>query len=99
MRKRARWRAIRAGLQQVVWNLLSNAIKFTPKGGRVQVILKRVNSAVELSVTDTGQGITPEFMPFIVRPVSPSGRLDDAKDGGIGNRAVAGEAPGGIARR
>ena len=43
-------------LQQVVWNLLSNAVKFTPKGGRVQVILERVNSHVEIAVSDTGPG-------------------------------------------
>src|SRR5262249_47417247 len=44
-------------LQQVVWNLLSNAIKFTPKGGRVQVVLERVNSHIEIRVSDTGRGI------------------------------------------
>jgi PAS domain S-box-containing protein len=49
-------------LQQVVWNLLSNAIKFTPKGGRIHVVTKRVNSHVEICVTDTGQGIAPEFL-------------------------------------
>jgi PAS domain S-box-containing protein len=52
-------------LQQVVWNLLSNAIKFTPKGGRVQVHLARVNSHVELSVSDTGSGIPPDVLPYI----------------------------------
>ena len=50
-------------LRQVVWNLLSNAVKFTPKGGKVQVRLARVNSHVELHVTDTGVGIAPEFLP------------------------------------
>ena len=50
-------------LQQVAWNLLSNAIKFTPKGGRVQVRLERVNSHIELVVSDTGKGISPEFLP------------------------------------
>jgi signal transduction histidine kinase len=49
-------------LQQVVWNLLSNAIKFTPKGGRVQVALERVNSDVEIAVADNGQGIRPETL-------------------------------------
>jgi signal transduction histidine kinase len=44
-------------LQQIVWNLLSNAIKFTPKGGKVQVVLERVNSHIEISVADTGIGI------------------------------------------
>lgn len=54
-----------ARLQQVVWNLLSNAVKFTPKGGKVQVVLRRVNSHVELSVSDTGIGIKPEFLPHV----------------------------------
>src|SRR5205807_10039137 len=48
-----------------VWNLLSNAVKFTPKGGKVQVLLERVNSHVEISVTDTGIGIKPEFLPHV----------------------------------
>jgi PAS domain S-box-containing protein len=52
-------------LQQVVWNLVSNAIKFTPKGGCVQVRLERVNSHVEITVTDTGQGIDSEFVPYV----------------------------------
>lgn len=50
-------------LQQVVWNLLSNAVKFTPKGGRVHVVLERVNSHVEIAVSDTGAGIAPEELP------------------------------------
>jgi PAS domain S-box-containing protein len=49
-------------LQQIVWNLLTNAIKFTPKKGRVHVVIKRVNSHVEICVTDSGQGIAPEFL-------------------------------------
>lgn len=52
-------------LQQVVWNLLTNAVKFTPKGGGVQICLKRVNSHIEITVTDTGQGISPDFLPFV----------------------------------
>ncbi|MGH7177518.1 MAG: hybrid sensor histidine kinase/response regulator [Tepidisphaeraceae bacterium] len=52
-------------LQQIVWNLLTNAIKFTPKQGRVQVILERVESQVEITVNDTGQGIKPEFLPHV----------------------------------
>jgi PAS domain S-box-containing protein len=47
-------------LQQVVWNLLSNAVKFTPRGGRVQVVLQRVNSHVEITISDTGVGIGAE---------------------------------------
>ena len=54
-----------ARLQQVVWNLLSNAIKFTPSGGQVTIKLKQVNSCIELCISDTGQGILPEFVPFV----------------------------------
>ncbi|MDQ3815448.1 MAG: PAS domain S-box protein, partial [Armatimonadota bacterium] len=52
-------------LQQIVWNLLSNAIKFTPKGGRVEVRLERVNSQAAITISDTGQGINLEFLPFV----------------------------------
>ena len=52
-------------LQQVIWNLLSNAVKFTPEGGRVQVLLERVNSHAEITVVDTGIGISPEFLPHV----------------------------------
>jgi CheY-like chemotaxis protein/nitrogen-specific signal transduction histidine kinase len=52
-------------LQQVVWNLLSNAIKFTGRDGRVQVVLERVNSHIEIAVADTGVGIKPEFLPHV----------------------------------
>jgi PAS domain S-box-containing protein len=52
-------------LQQVVWNLLSNAIKFTPKNGRIEVALQRVNSEVEISIRDSGEGISSEFLPYV----------------------------------
>jgi CheY-like chemotaxis protein/nitrogen-specific signal transduction histidine kinase len=52
-------------LQQVVWELLRNAVKFTPGGGRVQVSLERVNSHLEIIVSDSGQGIEPELLPRI----------------------------------
>jgi len=52
-------------LQQVMWNLLSNAIKFTPKGGRVEVALERVNSHLEVSVSDTGQGIDQDALGHV----------------------------------
>jgi len=55
-------------LQQVVWNLLVNAVKFTPKGGRVQLHLQRVNSHVEIMVSDTGEGIDPERIPQLFEP-------------------------------
>ncbi|CAB3650654.1 ATP-binding response regulator [Trinickia soli] len=52
-------------LQQIVWNLLSNAVKFTGKGGLVEVGLRGGESEVELTVADTGQGITAEFLPYV----------------------------------
>jgi signal transduction histidine kinase/ActR/RegA family two-component response regulator len=52
-------------LQQVMGNLLSNAIKFTPKNGRVQIKLQRVNSHVEIMVSDTGEGIRADFLPYL----------------------------------
>ncbi len=52
-------------LQQVVWNLLSNAVKFTGKNGRVQVLLERVNSHIEITVADTGVGISAESLPHV----------------------------------
>ena len=52
-------------LQQIIWNLLTNAVKFTPKGGRVQICLERINSHVEITVADTGQGISAEFLPYV----------------------------------
>ncbi|HSK72680.1 MAG TPA: ATP-binding protein, partial [Pyrinomonadaceae bacterium] len=52
-------------LQQVFWNLLTNAVKFTPKGGRVEVVLQSNDSRVEIIVSDTGKGINPDFLPFV----------------------------------
>ncbi len=52
-------------LQQIIWNLISNATKFTPKNGRIQVALSRVNSHVEMTVTDSGQEIEAAFLPHV----------------------------------
>jgi signal transduction histidine kinase len=52
-------------LQQIFWNVLSNAVKFTPRGGHVTVELKRGGESLEIRVGDSGQGITPEFLPFV----------------------------------
>jgi signal transduction histidine kinase/ActR/RegA family two-component response regulator len=52
-------------LQQVIWNLISNAIKFTGRNGRVEILLERVNSHIEITVSDTGIGITPAFLPHV----------------------------------
>jgi signal transduction histidine kinase/DNA-binding response OmpR family regulator len=52
-------------LQQMIWNLLTNAVKFTPNGGNVEVRLEQTDESVEIIVTDTGQGISPEFLPHV----------------------------------
>ncbi len=52
-------------LQQIVWNLLSNALKFTQQGGRVRVELKQINSFAQIAVSDTGQGISADFLPYL----------------------------------
>ncbi|MCA1566986.1 MAG: response regulator [Acidobacteria bacterium] len=71
-------------LQQVVWNLLSNAIKFTPKGGRVQVRLERVNSHVEIVVSDSGKGISAEFLPHVFDRFRQADSTSTRKHGGMG---------------
>jgi len=71
-------------LQQVVWNLLSNAVKFTPKLGRVQVRLERINSHVELIVSDTGTGIKPEFLPYVFERFRQGDAGTTRKTGGLG---------------
>ena len=71
-------------LQQVFWNLLSNAIKFTPKGGRVQVVLERVNSHLEVSVSDTGEGIAPEFLPHVFDRFRQADASTTRRHGGLG---------------
>ena len=71
-------------LQQVVWNLLSNAIKFTAKGGRVQVVLKRVNSHVELVVSDTGKGVKPDFLPHLFERFRQADSSTAREFGGLG---------------
>ena len=71
-------------LQQVVWNLLSNAIKFTPKNGKVQVVLERVNSHIEVSVADTGVGIGAEFLPHVFERFRQADATTTRKFGGLG---------------
>jgi PAS domain S-box-containing protein len=71
-------------LQQVVWNLLSNAIKFTPRGGKVQTILQRVNSHIEVQVADTGAGIRPEFIPHLFERFRQADASTTRKHGGLG---------------
>lgn len=71
-------------LQQIVWNVLSNAVKFTPKGGRIHVVIKRVNSHVEISVTDSGKGIAPEFLGQVFDRFRQADATTTRRYGGLG---------------
>jgi CheY-like chemotaxis protein/nitrogen-specific signal transduction histidine kinase len=71
-------------LQQVFWNLLSNAIKFTPSGGTVRVDLTQRDSAVVITVSDTGTGIDPEFLPFVFDRFRQADSTTTRRHGGLG---------------
>ena len=71
-------------LQQVVWNLLSNAIKFTPKHGKIQIQMERVNSHIEISVSDTGTGIEEELLPYVFERFRQGDSSASKKYGGLG---------------
>lgn len=71
-------------VQQIVWNLLTNAIKFTPRGGRVTVVLTRSNEHIEIVVSDTGQGIRPEFLPYVFDRFRQADVTSARKHGGLG---------------
>jgi two-component system CheB/CheR fusion protein len=69
-------------IQQVIWNLLNNAVKFTPTGGSVKVEMRRYDKNVEIRVTDTGQGISKEFLPHVFERF---GQADQFSGGGFNN--------------
>lgn len=71
-------------LQQIVWNLVSNAVKFTPKGGRVQLALKKVDSNVQILVSDNGAGIPAEHLPTIFDTFTQVDPTSTRKQGGLG---------------
>ena len=71
-------------LQQVIWNLVSNAAKFTPEGGRVEVRLERSGEIVRLSVSDTGIGISPDFLPHVFDRFRQAETGSARKFGGLG---------------
>jgi len=71
-------------LQQVIWNLLSNAVKFTPRGGRVQMRLQRVNSHIEVTVSDTGIGIREDFLPHLFERFRQGDSTTTREHGGLG---------------
>jgi PAS domain S-box-containing protein len=71
-------------LQQVVWNLLTNAIKFTPEGGRVELRMEGAGDNVRITVSDTGKGIEPEFLPFVFDPLRQADSSSARRYGGLG---------------
>ena len=71
-------------LQQVVWNLLSNAIKFTPTGGRIKIKVKQAEGNLQLRVSDTGHGISPDFLPFIFERFRQADGTSTRNHGGLG---------------
>jgi len=71
-------------LQQVVWNLVANATKFTPKGGRIQVLLERINSHVEITVSDSGQGIPKHMLRSIFERFEQGDPSTTRTHGGLG---------------
>ncbi|MDT4897141.1 MAG: hypothetical protein QOH25_2218 [Acidobacteriota bacterium] len=71
-------------LQQVIWNLLTNAVKFTPKGGRVQVRLERIDSHIEITVSDSGEGISPDFLPYVFDRFRQADNTISRRHGGLG---------------
>jgi PAS domain S-box-containing protein len=73
-----------ARLQQIVWNLLSNATKFTPKGGTITIALQLVNGAAEITVSDTGIGIRPEFLNDLFERFRQASALTTRRHGGLG---------------
>jgi PAS domain S-box-containing protein len=71
-------------LQQIIWNLLANAVKFTPEGGRVEVRLERVGTVAQITVSDTGKGISPDFLPFVFDYFRQADGATTRKFGGLG---------------
>ncbi|NMF63416.1 PAS domain-containing protein [Brasilonema octagenarum] len=71
-------------LQQVFWNFLSNAVKFTPNGGRVEVRLQEVASIAQITVSDTGKGINPEFLPYVFESFRQADSTTTRQFGGLG---------------
>ncbi len=71
-------------LQQVIWNLLSNAVKFTPQGGRIGLRLERAASHVRITVADTGQGVSAEFLPYIFDRFRQADSTTTRAHGGLG---------------
>ena len=73
-----------ARLQQVVWNLVNNASKFTPKGGHIEIRLERIDGHVEIIVSDTGQGVEPDLLPYLFERFRQGDVSSNRTSGGLG---------------
>lgn len=71
-------------LQQIVWNLLSNAVKFTPTHGRIEVRVQAVHSMAQIQVTDSGKGISADFLPYIFERFRQEDATTTRTQGGLG---------------
>ncbi|MBD2593764.1 PAS domain S-box protein [Nostoc spongiaeforme FACHB-130] len=71
-------------LQQVMWNLLSNAVKFTPNAGQVEIQVKEIDNQAQIQVSDTGKGISPEFLPYVFDYFRQADGTTTRKFGGLG---------------
>ena len=71
-------------LQQIVWNLLTNAVKFTPSGGRIDIWLEQIDNQAQIIITDTGKGISPDFLPHIFESFRQEDASVTRKHGGLG---------------
>ena len=71
-------------LQQIVWNLIANAVKFTPKGGKVAIVLEVLSSSIVITVRDQGRGIAPEFLPYVFERFRQADGATTRRHGGLG---------------
>ncbi|MCY7283954.1 MAG: PAS domain-containing protein, partial [Cyanobacteria bacterium CAN_BIN43] len=71
-------------LQQIVWNLLTNAVKFTPSGGRIDIRLEQIDNQAQITITDTGKGISPDFLPHIFESFRQEDASVTRNHGGLG---------------
>jgi signal transduction histidine kinase/CheY-like chemotaxis protein len=71
-------------LQQIVWNLLSNAVKFTPANGRIEIYLELINAHLQLRISDTGQGIPTDFLPYVFDSFRQADSTTTRAIGGLG---------------
>lgn len=71
-------------LQQVIWNLLSNAVKFTPEEGKINIQLERIDTQAQITVSDTGKGISPEFLPYVFEYFRQADGTTTRRFGGLG---------------